>query len=135
SNNIFTVAAGLYTVYIRDVNGCIKTQSVTVVQPIPVTASISVVDAACNSNGQITAIGSGGVGGPYSYGLIGQQLPSTDTFNVVPGVYNLFVLDANDCPFYYPNIVVGLSNNLSVTGSADVTICEGSSTQLSVTSN
>jgi hypothetical protein len=32
-------------------------------------------------------------------------------------------------------LFVGLSNNLSVAASADVTICEGTSAQLNVTSN
>jgi gliding motility-associated-like protein len=118
-------------------NSCVKTQSVTVVQPIPVTESISIVDAGCDTNGQITVIASGGVGGPYTYGLIGiNQLPTpSNTFNVAPGVYNLFVLDANDCPFYYPNIVVGVTNNLSITPAADTTICEGKSAQLNANTN
>jgi len=44
------------------------------------------------------------------------------------------VADANVCLTNIP-VTVGLSNNLSVTASPDVTICEGKSTQLSVISN
>jgi hypothetical protein len=44
------------------------------------------------------------------------------------------VADANVCLTNIP-VTVSLSNNLSVTASPDVTICDGTSTQLSVTSN
>jgi gliding motility-associated-like protein len=135
--NIFNnLVAGNYTLYCRDVNGCNSTRTVTLTQPAILTGTTIVSNASCNggADGQITVTANGGTGA-YSYSLGAPQLQASNLFNVTPGTYSITVVDANACVLNIPNVVVGLSNNLSVTASADVTICEGRSTQLSVTSN
>ena len=132
--SIFTgLAAGSYTIYCRDVNGCIVTKTLTLSQPTLLTASATVIDATCNggADGQITITAIGGTA-PYYYNA--PPLQPLTVLNVVPGVYDIMISDANVC---VTNVTatVGLSNNISVTASPDVTICEGNSTQLGVTSN
>jgi len=131
-NNLIT---GSYTIYCRDVNGCTISKSITLTQPPPFTATASVLDASCNggADGQITITALGGTA-PYYYAVNGAQLQALTIINIGPGSYNIMVADANVCVTNIP-VVVGLSNNLSVTASPDVTICEGNTTQLSVTSN
>jgi gliding motility-associated-like protein len=135
--NVFNnLNAGSYTIYCRDVNGCTVSKTVTITQPPALTATVTVADATCNggADGQITVSANGGTA-PLGYTATVPPLQPSNIFNVVPGTYNVMVVDANSCVTNISNIVVGLSNNLSVTASADVTICEGTSAQLNVTSN
>jgi len=134
-NTFNSIAAGTYTVYCRDINGCTITKTITITQPSPLTATASVIDASCSggANGQITITPSGGTT-PYYYAVNMPPLQPLTVINVAPGSYNIMVADANVCTTNIP-VVVGLTNNLSVTASPDVTICEGTSTQLNVISN
>jgi gliding motility-associated-like protein len=52
----------------------------------------------------------------------------------VPGPYTVSVKDNNGCINSFP-VTVNLTNDLTFSPQADATICEGSSTQLSLTSN
>jgi gliding motility-associated-like protein len=135
SNTFNGIAAGTYSVYCRDVNGCTITKTITITQPALLTATASVIDASCSggANGQITITASGGTA-PYYYAVNAPPLQPLTVINVAPGSYNIMVADANVCVTSVP-VVVSLSNNLSVTASPDVTICEGTSTQLNVISN
>jgi len=135
--NVFNnLTAGSYTIYCRDVNGCTISKTITITQPPALTATAAVADATCNggADGQITVSANGGTA-PLGYTATVPPLQPSNIFNVVPGTYNVMVVDANSCVANIPNVIVGLSNNLSVAASADVTICEGTSTQLNVTSN
>jgi len=135
SNSFLSIGAGLYTVYIKDVNGCSITKPVTITQPTQLTATYSVTDATCNggNDGQVIVTPSGGTS-PYNYNFVGATGPYS-TSNVAPGIHNLAVVDANGCSTFYPGVVVGLTNNLSITPAADVTICESKSAQLNVNTN
>ena len=135
--NVFSaLTAGSYTIYCRDVNGCITSKNITLSQPPPLSATVAVVDASCNggADGQIIISATGGIS-PFGYTVTTPSLQASNIFNVNPGTYFATVVDANVCVATVPNVVVGLSNNLSITASPDVTICEGISTQLSVISN
>jgi gliding motility-associated-like protein len=135
SSTISGIAAGTHTVYCKDINGCTITKTITITQPPLFTATASVIDATCNggNDGQITITASGGTA-PYFYAVNTPPLQPLTVINVAPGSYNIMVADANVCLTNVP-VTVSLSNNLSVTASPDVVICEGTSTQLSVTSN
>ena len=137
NGNSFNVPAGAYTVYVKDNNGCVKTQAVTITQPPPFTATLSTVDATCNggADGQILVVPDGGTG-PYYYTVTTPPLqPLPNVINVAPGIYNVMLSDANVCITTIPNVVVGLTNNLSIVNAPDVTICEGKSAQLNVNTN
>ena len=135
SNSFFGLVAGTYTVYCRDVNGCTVTKTITITQPTLLTATASIIDASCSggADGQITITASGGTA-PYYYAVNVPPLQPLTIINVLPGSYNIMVADANVCITNVP-VVVGLSNNLSVSASPDITICEGTSTQLNVITN
>jgi len=130
------LVAGMYTVYCSDVNACTIIRTITLTQPPVLSGTAVAMDASCNggADGQIITTANGGTV-PYGFSLGIPPLQSSNTFNVVPGTYSIMIVDANACVLNIPNVVVGLSNNLSVTASPDVTICEGTSTQLIVTSN
>ncbi|HMK25634.1 MAG TPA: T9SS type B sorting domain-containing protein, partial [Chitinophagaceae bacterium] len=133
--NVFTVAAGTYTIIIRDANNCTKSQIATVTQPAVLTAASVNANASCNggSDGVITVNAAGGNPG-YTYSIDGVNFQASNVFNVVPGPYTVTVKDNLGCSTTF-NTVVGLTNNLTLTPQTDPTICEGNSTQLQLVSN
>ena len=62
------LSAGSYTVTVTDANGCTETQSVTVLEPIVLSSTVSSMDALCNgsSDGSATVSSAGGTA-PYTY--------------------------------------------------------------------
>lgn len=136
SSNTFNRPAGIYTVYIKDNNGCLKSQSTTITQPTALTATTTITDASCNggADGQIIVNASGGTA-PFGYTASIPPLQNSNTLNVLPGIYNVTVVDANSCVLALQNIIVGLKNNLTIIPTPDETICEGNSVQLDVNTN
>ncbi|GAB5531080.1 MAG: hypothetical protein Roseis3KO_28570 [Roseivirga sp.] len=99
TSNIFdNLAAGSYTVTVKDDKGCTTTLSRTLTAPDVLVPGFGKVDVSCNgdSSGAITGNASGGVG-PYSFSIDGTNF-QTGTFNsLTAGDYTLTVKDANDC--------------------------------------
>ena len=97
--NIFTgLASGVYTVYVQDAFGCIKTVSVTVASTNGPSVSSTTNPATCGTNnGSITATGSGGVA-PYQYSINGiTYQPGTTFTGLFPGTYLVYVKDNIGC--------------------------------------
>ena len=130
------ITAGSYTVYCKDIGGCVVSRSITINEPAALTGSVAVTDATCNggADGKITVSAAGGTL-PLNYSLGLPPLQTSNIFNVTPGMYDIMIVDANTCVFAVPAVVVGLTNNLSIVASPDITICEGKSTQLNAASN
>jgi gliding motility-associated-like protein len=136
SSNIFNVAAGTYTVYIKDSKACLKSQAnITIAQPAVVTLSAAATTAGCAGNdGTITATAGGGTGA-YQYSIDGINFQASNQFNgVSPGPYTVTVKDVNGCSKTF-GVTVSLTNSLTFTPGNDTTICEGTPAQLYVTSN
>ena len=135
SNTIFNVAAGVYTITIRDVNNCITTQVVNVLEPAALSASSINTPASCNggNDGLITVSANGGNVG-YQYALDGITFQPSNTFNVGPGNYTVTLKDNLGCTINF-NSTVGLGSNFILIAPPNPTICEGRSTQLQVNSN
>jgi gliding motility-associated-like protein len=95
----FGVAAGVYTVNVKDQNGCLATGQVqvfatpggtaTIVQNNPVT---------CNgfNNGSAMASFAGGFTAPITYSWSNTQLGPNAT-NLAPGTYTVYLTDVNGC--------------------------------------
>jgi gliding motility-associated-like protein len=100
------------------------------------TANSSNSNASCNggNDGIITVNAAGGNAG-YSYSIDGGATwQAGNVFNVAPGNYTVTVKDNLGCSTIF-NTTVGLTNDLTFTPQTDVTICEGTSTQLQLVSN
>jgi gliding motility-associated-like protein len=134
--NTFNVAAGTHTITIRDANQCTTSQTVTITEPASMTASAVTSNATCNggNDGTITMSANGG-NTSYTFSLDGTSFQPSNVFYTGPGTYNVTVKDNLGCTINVPNIVVDLTNDLSYTPSSVTTICEGTSTQLGITSN
>lgn len=100
SNNIFYgLAAGFYTVYMRDDKGCVVTTGITIGNLAAPTFTTVVVAAKCgNQNGSITVTASGGTPA-YDFSFDGGLTFSTSNASgpLFPGTYTVVVRDGNGC--------------------------------------
>lgn len=105
SSTFSSLAAGNYTIYVKDTNGEVGTASTTLTQPSEITATVNKSDVFCNgaAEGSITVSSfGGGGGGPYSVKLnVGGTYQVTTTSriysNLVAGSYTVFVQDSTGC--------------------------------------
>ena len=106
------LGAGTYHVIITDAFNCtLTTSDVVITQPnnVVVAQLNTTSTATCNTNATITLSASGGTapyqystttGGPYS------PLGTSLTFNVTPGTYQYYVIDANNCIEVVSNTII-----------------------------
>ncbi|SDR73271.1 LamG-like jellyroll fold domain-containing protein [Christiangramia echinicola] len=102
SSKIFSnLSAANYTVTIKDVKDCLITQSISVAEPVALTATaVSSIPVSCNggSDGSITAGTPSGGNGTYSYSIDGINFQSSKTFsNLTATNYTVTIKDIKDC--------------------------------------
>lgn len=98
SNQIGSLAPGMYSVTVTDFNGCVLHDSVEVTEPSALSANISESnDANCfgSSDGSARVSVSGGTA-PYSYAWSDGQ-GNDEAINLAAGQYGVVVTDANGC--------------------------------------
>jgi gliding motility-associated-like protein len=98
-DTIINLCSGIYTVSVRDLNGCLITGTINIGEPTVLTSSILATNVKCNGqcNGIAVIQPSGGTI-PYSFSYNTNPSTSTQTVsNLCVGVYNGVVTDANNC--------------------------------------
>lgn len=117
------LSAGTYTVYTKDVTGCIATKQVTVAEPAALSLNLSAFNPSCYTSTDGAVIASGTGGSPrYRYSINGGAFsPSGDFSDLIAGTYTITVQDGNSCQY---------SNTITITDPAQitVTIAAGNST-------
>jgi gliding motility-associated-like protein len=96
------LAAGTYTVVVKDVNGCtFSTTAVVPNAPGPTAVAVSSVNSTCGANNGVINIGSVTGGTPaYTYSVNGNPFSSTTSYTGFgSGTYTVVVKDANGCTF------------------------------------
>jgi gliding motility-associated-like protein len=99
TNTFGSLLAGTYIIHIQDNLGCKKDSTITVTQPTPVQAQVTITTPKCNgdANGVIVVNGTGGTPG-YQYAMNGGALAANNTFNnLSAGIDTIHVQDANGC--------------------------------------
>ncbi len=99
SNTLSGLCVGVYDVVVRDQNGCLINQNVSITQPAPLAAVYVNTNPICydQCNGIIAVTPSGGVG-PYSFSLNGGAFSGANPItNACGNANNLIVRDANNC--------------------------------------
>ena len=98
SSNIFTgLGPGSYTVYTRDISGCVGQCSVVLDSPSGIACSVVPTDPTCSTDLGIIAVTGFGGSGNYEYSLDSGAYQSLDTFfNVTEGFHTITVRDVND---------------------------------------
>jgi hypothetical protein len=118
----YNVQAGTYTYTVTDFNGCSDVVTITVTEPLPLTASSISTAILCNGGtSQITVSGNGGTA-PYS---------GTGIFTVTAGTYIYTITD------FYGNtantsITVSEPALLTASSSSTVILCNGNTSTVTV---
>jgi len=131
--DIGNLSAGVYTAIVNDASGCNAILSITLTEPNALVVSLNNPGTVCSSSSTtITTNVSGGTS-PYSYNWGGSHTSSSLTFQTVSDtLVCVAVSDANNCPVVNECRSVSVFPSLVYNGPADVTLCEGSSTNLSL---
>ncbi|KRB59675.1 hypothetical protein ASD98_00715 [Flavobacterium sp. Root186] len=92
------LAAGLFTAIITDANGCQTIQTVTIIEPAVLSATISQTDVSCNggTNGTATVTATGGTA-PYTYSWSPSGGTAATASGLSAGTYTATITDANGC--------------------------------------
>ncbi|GAB5522952.1 MAG: hypothetical protein Roseis2KO_08240 [Roseivirga sp.] len=97
------LAAGTYSITVRDANACTSGISVTITEPASALdfqdTEVTHVSCEGQSDGVIRLQATGGLP-PYYYSLDGAPFGESNSFSgLAPGTYSVMVKDANDCNF------------------------------------
>ena len=126
SSTASNLTAGTYNVTITDQKGCFKDTSVTVLEPLLLTADTTFQDSvSCNGlfDGSASILGSGG-NGIYTY-LWGDGQTSSTASNLTAGTYNVTITDQKGC-FKDTSVTVLEPNVLEIDTTAQDTVsCNG----------
>ncbi|AWG24515.1 hypothetical protein [Flavobacterium kingsejongi] len=109
---VFTnLAAGTYTTYIRDANGCIAPSDTWILEPLnpPTGLTFTTTPLGCNSVAVALAV-TGGTA-PFTYEIIAPTLIGNGNdplfANIAPGVYTFKVTDSKGCSYTQNHEIVG----------------------------
>jgi large repetitive protein len=122
TTNYTGLAAGTYTVTVKDVNGCTFTVNPVVTNtPGPTAQATSTTNSTCGlSNGTVTIGATTGGTSPYTFAFNGGAFGSAVNFTgLAAGTYTVTVKDANGCTFTVNPIV---SNTPGPTAQATTTV-------------
>lgn len=132
------LCAGSYIFTATDANGCVATTTVTITEPtMVVIAPIASVVICPGGSITLTAITTGGNGGPYNYTWSpATGLSSTTIANPVASpsattVYSVAATDNNGCPAATVYVTVTINSPLTVIVAGIDSICPGTFTTIS----
>ena len=128
-NTFINLAAGTYSVLVRDANGCILASPPIVIAEPAISvggALVSKVDADCNNPfGVINVTGSGGTP-PYLYSLNSGPLDPTGSWtNLNPGFYNVSIIDSLGCDTVLGIEILQISNPFASIDTIGAVTCFG----------
>jgi len=143
TQNLTGLAAGNYSVVVRDTNGCISTNTITLTEPNNLVASatsptvVGGYNITCNgqTNGSINLNVIGGATA-YNYSWTGTGAHTSSVQNptgISAGTYSVLVTDANGCIattaiiLTQPDAFTSYATSPTVTGGNNIT-CNGAST-------
>ncbi|XZF13281.1 gliding motility-associated C-terminal domain-containing protein [Chitinophagaceae bacterium MMS25-I14] len=129
SGSFTGLAAGSYTLHVKDANSCIKDTTVNLIDALPIHANVTLADPPCNhfSNGSITMAAFNGAA-PYQYALGTGSFQASGTFSgLFSGSYLIHIKDNNGCT---KDTTVILPDSVKIAGTATVTTihCYGDTT-------
>lgn len=129
------LAAGFYTIYMKDARGCIVTTGVTIANTTgPAITNTITQSATCNNpNGSITVTATGG-NAPLDYSINGGPFQSSNIFTTLaPGTYTITVRDASGCLANRAVVVANINGPQTLTAAVVDAAC--GNTNGSITAN
>jgi gliding motility-associated-like protein len=121
--------AGWHTVTVTDVNGCLKVDSIEVLEPDTLTVTLTGTDVSCfgGSDGAANAIPVGGLGAyTYAWSTTPTQALQGAT-GLVTGTYTVTVTDGNGCTATGSVFIGQPADGVTTTMSATSVNCNGGS--------
>lgn len=132
------LAAGTYTVFVKDANGCTVMAFRTISQPSLLVVTSNVLDVSCagGNNGVIDLTATGGTA-PYSFSW-SDETSNEDLFNLPAGSYSVTVTDDHGCtnvqnftitqpasPIVVNGVISDATSQTSADGNIDITTTGG----------
>ncbi|MFH1319861.1 MAG: PKD domain-containing protein [Bacteroidota bacterium] len=90
------LVAGTYNVTVTDVNGCSTTSGITIDEPVPITLTTAIVEAACGTSNGSASVSPGSGTSPYTYLWSSGGTDSLES-NLSAGSYTVTVTDSSGC--------------------------------------
>ncbi len=126
----YSLTAGIYTVTVKDINGCILVDTVQIFEPTPVIINSLISDpATCgNANGSATVVASGGVS-PLTYSWSSVPVQTNSVAVGLSGglTYSVFVIDQNNCTIMDTVTIQSPPYPLIISTSYTAPLCYGDS--------
>lgn len=123
SNKFENLGAGTYSVYVKDDNGIVGPDNITIIEPTKLDIAETATTASVCENGTIAIVAQGGTV-PYTYSLDGfATVQYSNTFSSLQaGAYTAYVKDANGCTASTAlNSIVIENKNLSIVQDVNTT--------------
>ncbi len=126
--------AGIYQLIAANSTGCKDTAIFTLVLDT-VNSTVSSINANCTNDGTISVTNITGIS-PIVYSISSNPTvtQSSNVFQANAGSYVITTIDSLGCRVTTP-VIVDFTNNLTLTGRSDTTICKGQSVVLNTISN
>ncbi|HEY9047396.1 MAG TPA: SprB repeat-containing protein, partial [Ohtaekwangia sp.] len=113
-NSLTGLPSGAYTVVVTDAEGCTVTFTFVISNPVAITASATVTNSQCNTEGNYSIdLTVNGGKSPYTY-TWSNGATTEDLSNVSTGTYTVVIKDANGC---------SLTKQVAVSGSTSGWAC------------
>ncbi|MBL7937028.1 MAG: T9SS type A sorting domain-containing protein, partial [Bacteroidia bacterium] len=98
ADQVITLCAGTYSVIVSNTVGCTATETVSITEPTPLTASLTTTDVTCNglNNGSISVVANGGTPA-YTYSWAPTFGNSSTINGLSAGTYTCMIYDINGC--------------------------------------
>ena len=125
SQDISSLAPGVYQVVVTDTNNCSDSISTTIFEPTAITLSVTTVPVSCSgfNDGSVDLIVQGGTQ-PYTY-LWSNSGTTQDLTGLAGGTYTVTVTDANSCTSTI-SATVSQPNQLTLSANVTDVSCAGS---------
>ncbi len=135
-NNLINLCANIYTVTVTDANNCVTTVTVQISEPSPLTGTLTVQSALCNSqcNGSATITAGGGTPG-YGYSWTSSAVTTSVITGLCAGNYSNTITDANGCMLtqsFVINSPTGITVTVTPTNPTCNGVCNGSITTTAI---
>jgi gliding motility-associated-like protein len=137
NNNVITqdqqgLPAGVYSVQVTDINGCLDSAAITILNPAAFLMDDTLINVQCfgQSTGSIDLILTGG-SLPYSYAWTGPNgftATTQDLINIPTGVYNVTVTDFNGCTLTGSYFISQPTSEAVVSATVNDILCYGATT-------
>ena len=135
-SDTFRLAAGTYTIRVKDANNCTKDSSITITQPDSLGIATQINPAFCSgtADGKIIVTATNGTPG-YTYALAGGSYQTNNVLLASVGSFTVMIKDANGCIKSLAGNVVPLSDTMRLAPMADTSLCLGSGLLLQPNTN